>query len=244
MRCESCGKELPEDAAFCAECGERTPPRSAGEIADFAHTSELVRGRDEGVVPELPEPAEAADSVPEIPAGASLPAGAGAELTTEAMTATGSATGGVPEGFIEAARVREEKRRAAQALVEAAQLQLHDEREGIPQPDTMIWEQEAPAEGGHVGMGAEPPPPPPPPPPPIDARMWEGTRERAELHGVGLPTQAPEDPLQQRARRLLEADDSATDEEKSGQNCCAYGCIAFFVVMFLFLIVSAIIRMG
>jgi len=247
MRCESCGKELPEDAAFCAECGAQTRPESAGVTALLAATTGLVSSAraesDErpAEVPDVPEPAEAADSVPGIPGAALLPEGSGAEMTTEAMTATGSATGGMPEEFIEAARVREEKRRAAQTLVEAAQLQLHEEREGVPQPDTMIWEQKVVGEGGHVGMDA---PPPPPPPPSVDERMWDETRERAELHGVGLPTQAPEDPLQQRARRLLEADSASTDEEKSGQNCCAYGCIAFFVVLFLFLIVSAIIRMG
>jgi len=243
MRCESCGKELPDDAAFCAECGERTRPRSASEIADFAHTAGLVRGREEDIVPEVPERAEAAESVPEIPAGASLPDGTGAELGTEAMTATGSATDGAPEGFIEAARLREEKRRAAQALAEAAQLELHEELEGVPQPDTMIWEQEVADEGGHVGMGAQPPPPPPPPPPSVDERMWAETRERAKLHGVPPPVDAVDDPLDKRAQELLDAK-ADTDDDKSGQNCCAYGCAAFFIVMFLLIMVSAIMRMS
>jgi hypothetical protein len=226
MRCESCGKDLPEDAAFCPDCGERTPAMSAGEIVDLAHTGGLVRGRAAGQVPEMPEDPELPDEVPELPEAAPLPDAPGMEIPGGEAASADIAT-----GFLDKARLREEKRRAAQALVETAQTELREELSELADEESLIrargydLEEVYPTEK----------PPPPPPEETVEQRMWAETEERAERHGVEVPG-AEDD------RRIGEKLEDTVDE--GGWNCLAYGCVALFALMFIFFIIGFIVNVA
>ncbi len=231
MRCENCGTELPEDAVFCPECGEHTPTgeaaHSAGEMIDLAHTEGLVRGWEGGQVPEPAEAPEIPDEPPEIPEmpelpeveGMHIPAGSAASARAPGDTATARA------------RLREKERRAAQALVESAQIELDEELAELADEKSLIE-----AAGYDVeDVYPQPEEEPPPPPPSAEERMWEETRERAERHSMREFV----------GDTYAESPEQETDQtEESGQNCCAYGCIALFVVLFLFFVAGFIFNIA
>lgn len=235
MRCESCGKVLSEDSAFCSECGVRTRPHSAGELAQLARSTGLI-STESGAGPAIPEPAEAAADIPSIPEPAPLPG----EKLTAGWDAARAAQAEGREEFVAAAHVREEKRRAAQALLEAADREIEEELGFPEQSDTMIWQQQTPEAGGHVGMGTAPPPPPPPPLPPAEERVWADVRERSALHGVGTPGGTALDPLQMSVRRLIRGAqvDGEVDAQSSSRGC---GCIALAIFLFLMAVIRVII---
>lgn len=133
MRCNRCGRDLPEDAAFCPECGERSPARSAAEMVNLAHTEGLVRGRSAGEVPDLPEVPQIPDVMLEAPEPAPLP-----EAPGMAIPGGEAASADLTTGFLDKARLREQKRRAAQALVESAQTELREELAEIAEQESMI----------------------------------------------------------------------------------------------------------
>ena len=232
MRCESCGTDLPEDAAFCPKCGKRTPARSAGEIVDLAHTGGLVRGRAAGQVPEIPEAPEIPEDVPEFPEAAPLPEAPGMEIPGGEAASAAVAT-----GFLDRARLREEKRRAAQALVETEQTDLREKLADVAEKQSLI--ERRGYEPADVYPKQEPPPPPPPS---AEERMWEDTQERAEAHGVKVPwsDEDARQPWQQDERRPGEKLEAAVD--RGGTSCVAWGCVALFVLLFLFFVVGFIIN--
>jgi hypothetical protein len=230
MRCESCGKDLAEGAAFCPECGERSPAMSAREIVDLAHTGGLVRGRAAGQVPDMPEDPELPDDVPDLPEAAPLPEAPGMEIPGGEV-----ASAGVRTGFLDKARVREEKRRAAQALVESAQQELREELTDIPDKESLIAERGYDVDDVYSDVE-----PPPPPPQSATERMMEETRERAERHGVDLPMGAgggPEGTTSGRETSPLEEKVEELTAEQ-GSNCCSVGCVAGFVLLFVFFLIG------
>jgi len=233
MRCKNCGRDLPRDAAFCPECGERTFPRAAEEVMELAGTSGLIRGGEADSVPDAPEPPEIPDDVPEIPDAAALPDGP-------------SAGGGTAEAAldvslvssIDKARIREEARRAAQALVEYEQAEPEEQVEQAPEKSSPI------ADRGYELERVYPTeePPPPPPAPGVEERMWEDTVERARQHGIEIPggEQEPEYQWQKDERAIGEKLASAVEQGDKG--CCAYGCIALFILLFLLFVVGFIMN--
>lgn len=233
MRCEGCGRDLPEGAAFCPECGERTPTLSAGEMVSFAHTGGLVRGRQATEVPEAPEVPEMPGGVPEIPEPAPLPDAP--ERAVPGDEASG--VEGADYAYLDRARLREEKRRAAQALVESAQIELREELEELAQKEALI--EAAAYEADDAYRTDEPPPPPPPS---AEERMWAETRERARLHGLTPPIEAQEERGETRGRSVFDAVRPTGGSEPTGQNCCAYGCVTLFVLTIAALIVGTIIN--
>lgn len=64
--------------------------------------------------------------------------------------------------------------------------------------------------------------------------MWADTQERAELHGVKTPCSDEEEKHSGRAedQRLGEKLESVA--ENHPKNCCVWGCVALFVLLFLF----------
>lgn len=236
MRCEGCGKDLPEDAAFCPECGDRTPAMSAREIVDLAHTGGLVRGRAAGEIPDMPGDPELPDEVPEVPEVAPLPEAPGMEIPGGEV-----ASADISTGFLDKARVREEKRRAAQALVESAQVELREELAEIAERE--IIDEEALIEAsGRRTESAYPREQAPPPPPPAGERMIGDTRERAERHGVDVPPAAgwgPEVNTGGRETSPLEQNVEEMSAEE-GSNCCSIGCVALSVILFVFFIIGFI----
>ncbi len=236
MRCENCGKVLPEDSPFCSECGVRTRPHSAGEMAQLARSTGLI-STESGAGPAIPEPAEAATDVPPIPEPAPLPG----ERRGDGGQRTQILAAGDREEFVAAAHLREEKRRAAQALLEAADREIEEELGFPEQSDTMIWQQQTPEAGGHVGMGTAPPPPPPPPLPPAEERIWAEVGERSEVHGVGPFGGTALDPLQMSVRRLIRGAqvDGEVDAQSSSRGC---GCIALAIFLFLMAVIRVIIN--
>lgn len=232
MRCENCGRDLPEDAAFCPDCGQRTPARSAAEIVELAHTAGLVRGRESGQVPDVPEIPGIPDAVPELPETAPLPDAPGMEIPGgEAATAN------ITTGFLDRARLREERRRAAQALVESAQTELREELAEIAERESMI------AARGYDLEEVYPTQKPPPPPPPssLEESIWADTEERAKLHGVEMPWGADEEAQsrQQDNRRLGEKLQAAA--EKDGSKCCTFSCVALIVAAFALFVLGFIL---
>ncbi|MFP4249989.1 MAG: zinc-ribbon domain-containing protein [Armatimonadota bacterium] len=234
MRCESCGTDLPEDAAFCPECGERNRALSAGEMIDLTHTSGLVRGREAGEVPSVPEPAGAPEGTPEIPDAAPLPDASGGAIPTGQAAATdATALSGVDR-----ARLREEARRAAQALAETAQDTLREELAEIAEKETLI--EQLGQEVEEVSPSEEPPPPS------AEERMWDDTQERARLHGVGMPwgeeTVSGGGEGDGADERIGEKIEAAAEED--GGKCCAWGCATLSVLLFLFFILSFILNVA
>ncbi len=231
MRCENCGTNLPEDAAFCAECGERQPTHSAAEMVDIAHTSGLVRGRAAGEVPDPAGAPDLPDSVPEIPKAAPLPAarGGGDDGGESALEAAVLSS-------VDRARIREEARRAAQALVESAQIELQEELAEAAEDRWLAADLDYELEQIY-------PTDEPPPPPSAEERMWAETRERARLHGTEVPFGEEEDttPESQKGDRSL-GETLESDAEDGGGQCCGYGCLALFVVLFLLFLLGYILN--
>ncbi|MGM0494734.1 MAG: zinc-ribbon domain-containing protein [Armatimonadota bacterium] len=231
MRCENCGTNLPEDAVFCPECGGRGRSRSAKEMIDLSHTTGLVRGREAGEVPSVPDPSEPPDAVPDIPQPSPLPDAP----DTAIPTGRAAATDATALSGVDRARLREEARRAAQALAETAQDKLSEELAEIAEKEKLIEER------GYEVEEVYPSEAPPPPPTSTEERMWEDTQERARLHGVGMPwgeeTEAGRD---EGAERIGEKIEAAAEED--GGKCCAWGCVTLFVLIFLFFILSFILN--
>ncbi|MGI5817966.1 MAG: zinc ribbon domain-containing protein [Armatimonadota bacterium] len=224
MRCESCGKSVAKDAAFCSECGARATVRSARELVDLAQTSGLVRG---APIDDVPDPADIPEfpaDVPEIPEAAPLPEAMGMALPTGEVAETDASVA----SSVGKARIREERRRAAQALVETAQTELREELAELAEREARI---EAATRGDEIAHSRGGPPPPPPPPA-FEERIWAETRERAEMHGLTAPRQAG-------------ASDPERESEQAGEdrnaNCLTYGCIAVVVGLFLILLLQLIL---
>ena len=123
-------------------------------------------------------------------------------------------------------------------MLEAADREIQEGLGHPEQSDTMIWQQQTPEEGGHVGMGATPPPPPPLPS--AEERMWAEVRERSALHGIDMPPERQLSPLQLRAKMLIEAG-RATDESGFGLRSRGCGCIALVIFLMLMTVIRAII---
>jgi hypothetical protein len=191
-------------------------------MIDLAHTSGLVRGWSDVQVPDAAEIPEMPEQAPEIPEAAPLPEAPGMEIPGGDAAAAQMP----PESFLDKARLREDRRRAAQALVETAQVELQEELKEIAEKESLI-------EARGYDLEDVYPQEEPPPPPPSEERMWEETRERAERHGV-----------REYVGDNMPSTDQPTQEEieESGQNCCSYGCIAFFMVLFIFFLIGFIIN--
>lgn len=72
--------------------------------------------------------------------------------------------------------------------------------------------------------------------------MWAETAERAKLHGTEMPwgeeEEEPRQEWQEDDRRIGEKLTDAAEDD-SGK-CCAYGCVALFVILFLFFVIGFI----
>lgn len=265
MRCEECGRTLPEDAQFCANCGARAGMGArAQELVAMARTAGLTGTTGPGDVPPIPDPAELPEppapeaeygmGLPAIPEPALLPgeeqpAADLAALTAERVTQLSPrAQEALDRKRREAAAAERERREAAAALVAEAELEIAQRAAAVPQ---------------HVGMAqmreererAVVLPPPPPPPPPTDEqyedRMWAQTRERMERHRVGAPPPEPErTPAHVSIAQVLEArgrDEARTSVADDTQaipagRCCALGCAALAVVVLVLTLIGILAR--
>ena len=226
MSCESCGKDLPRDSAFCPECEEGRSVRSAREMVDLAHTSGLVRGRAAGGIPEVPDAPDTPDGVPELPDAAPLPDVAAGQIPTGEVAATDADL----VSSVDKARVREEARRAAQALVETAQTDLREELAEIAEREARIEQREE-------ALAATDRDARPPPPPTDEERIWQETDERTRLHGTAMPWG------EAREARRDRGDDSETGEH-GGFNCCVVVGVAFMLVILLLSILGLILNVA
>ncbi len=222
MRCESCGRSLPDDARFCANCGASVRGRSrADELVEPARTGGLVGSGDAAGVPEIPERAElpppkgelGAD-VPDIPEPAPLPGGEGAAPTP--AEALGVVRPPAPDDL---ARVRRE---AAATIVEGIDSAL------AGPPTVAVRPAGREAETGRPQLLPPPPPAPPPPPP----------EERARHEGMGALV------LEAERRARAERPESPQEEqvEIEGSRCCAVGCIALAVTILVLLLIGLLVQ--
>jgi hypothetical protein len=223
MRCESCGRDLPRGAAFCPECGARTANPGTEEIIGLARTAGLTGREGAGGVPAMPEMAEIPEDAPAIPDIAPLPEAAGMVIPGGETATTEEAT----VSRLDSAKLREEQRRAVQALEETQQTTREERLEQLAEGGSQIA-----AHGYEVeDVYPTPEPPPPPPPPSAEERMWEETRERAAAYGVDVPGEPTA------GRQALSA---LKEADKKGQRFCALGCAAFFILFFIIFLVGLI----
>lgn len=186
MRCEQCGKQLRENAAFCLECGHRASRlEHAAVIAELAQTEDLGRLQETGDIPQIPRAAEAAERVPEIPAIADLPRRSRTTMMGEEEP--------VPErpraDVIASARLRETRRRAAQALTERLQIDLAEKFAETTTTAAAVEDDEW-RERGELRSASEIMEErlPPPPPPPSQRERVGGQMSEARAERLGVET--------------------------------------------------------
>ncbi len=217
MRCENCGKRLPEDAHFCTNCGSPVggPSRVAG-LVEIAGIAASLRPEGTADVPEIPEPAEpppmegAAPAEPaSIPEPALLPGEQRPDIA-------------VPIPSISTASHQSQLRKAAEILARRTQAEIR-EAEGRPEHLGLAEE----AEQDRTPPAEEPPQLAPPPPPAPD--------EHQGRH-VGMGER-------DLSARMYQRRPGATVEQKSEEstqksNWCGCGC---FVLALLFIITLLVI---
>lgn len=246
MRCEECGRTLPEDAQFCANCGARAGMGArAQELVAMARTAGLTGTTGPGDVPPIPEPAELPEppapeaeygmGLPEIPEPALLPGEEQPAADLAALTAahvtqlSPRAQEAIERKRREAAEAERTRREAAAALVEQAELEIAQRAAAVPQ---------------HVGMAqmrderehaALPPPPPPPPPVPPSPYFDERVSVRPEHVSIAQALEARE---QERATAVSEDGKEAIPAGR----CCALGCAALAVVVLVLTLIGILAR--
>jgi len=267
MRCEECGRTLPDDAQFCANCGAQASMGSrAQELVAIARTAGLTGMAGPGSVPPIPEPAELPEAtaeageygagLPEIPEPALLPSEEEQAADLAALTAAREtqlsprAQAAIEQKHREAEAAVRERREAAAALVEQAEREIEERAAAVPQHVSMAQMREE-----RESTAVLPPPPPPPPrptPEEYEDRMWAETRERMERHRVGVPPAepAPTRPLHVSIAQVLEARQQEQAERAaetdsttiSGGRCCAAGCIALLIMLFVLALLVVLTR--
>lgn len=241
MRCEECGRTLPEDAQFCPSCGTRTGAGvRAQELVARARTTGLTGPAGAGDVPPIPEPAQPPPTsravaehglgLPEIPEPALLPGEEQPAADLAALTAahvtqlSRRAQEALEQKRREAADAERARRDAAAALAQQAQLELAERVAAQPQ---------------HVGMAqlreerahAVPPPPPPPPP----AYFEEAGSARPEHVSIAQVLEA-------RDQEQAAAAPTAEGATIPAGRCCLLGCAALAAVVFVLAMLAVLAR--
>lgn len=212
MRCENCGKRLPDNAHFCTKCGGRVSGRSRAEdIVEIAGLAASIPPEDVADVPEIPElappplegpaPAEPAD----IPEPALLPREQRADTEVSSTLPLTSAVMARDSRLREAAQLLSQATEAKEE-VRPEHLGIRGEMEQDSTPSMEAPPQLAPPppseDGGqHVGMGEQD----------LTAHMYESRRVEVE---------------------------HKSEEVSRKNNCCGCGC---FVLALLFIITLLVI---